>query len=99
MIAPYGRLQKKFKRPTIAIPPIRNTDEDWARTDTEKACAFANYLTNVFTPLPVNNTEDEIEIKAYLAAPCQLDPSLKLFTPIEVKHEINKISTRKTPWV
>jgi hypothetical protein len=88
---------KKFKRPTIAIPPVRNTDGGSARTDAEKTCAFANYLAKVFTPIPANITEDEIEIKAYLAASCQLDPLLKPFTPKEVKHEINKISTHKTP--
>jgi hypothetical protein len=54
MIVPYGKLRKKFKRPTVAIPPIRNTDGEWARTDTEKACAFADYLAKVFTPLPAN---------------------------------------------
>jgi hypothetical protein len=55
---------KKFKRPTVAIPPIRNSDGDWARTDTEKACTFADYLAKVFTPLPANNIEDELEINA-----------------------------------
>jgi hypothetical protein len=51
---------KKFKRPTAAIPSIKNMNGDWARTDAVKACAFANYLAKVFTPLPANNTEDEI---------------------------------------
>jgi hypothetical protein len=88
---------KKFKRPTVAIPPSRNTNGDWARTDAEKACVFANYLAKVFTPLPENNTEDELEIKAYLAAPCQLDLPLKYFSPKEVKNEINKICSRKIP--
>jgi hypothetical protein len=88
---------KKFKRPTVAIPPIRNTNKDWARSDAEKACAFANYFAKVFTPLPENNTEDGLEVKAYLAASCQLDLPLKYFSPKEVKNEINKISSRKTP--
>jgi hypothetical protein len=69
----------------VAIPPIRNTDGEWARTDTEKACAFADYLANIFTLLPANNLKDELEIQAFLDAPCQLDLPLKQFSPNEVK--------------
>jgi hypothetical protein len=72
---------KKFKKPTVPIPPIRKTDDDWARTDTEKACAFADYLAKVFTPLPANNIEDKLEINAFLDAPCQLDFPMKHFSP------------------
>jgi hypothetical protein len=88
---------EKLKRPTVAISPIRYSDGDWARTDTEKAHALADYLANVFTPLSANNTEDELEIMAYLDAPCQLDLPLKPFAPKEVKREIHYSSSRKAP--
>jgi hypothetical protein len=82
-LAPDGqsiwKATKKFKRPTVAIPPIRKTDGNWARTDTEKACAFADYLANVFTLFPANSFEDELRTKAFLEAPCLPDPPLKLF--------------------
>jgi hypothetical protein len=82
---------KKFKR------PIRKTDGNWARTDTETACALADYLANVFTPLPANSIKDELRIKAFLDAPCLPDPPLKLFSPKEVKQEITHISSYKAP--
>jgi hypothetical protein len=36
---------KKFKRPTLAIPPSRKQDRTWARTNKEKANQFAEYLS------------------------------------------------------
>jgi hypothetical protein len=88
---------KKFKRPALAILPIRKTDGNRARTDTEKACAFADYLANVFTPFPANSIEDGLRIKAFLDAPRLPDPPLKLLSPKEVKQEITHISSYKAP--
>jgi hypothetical protein len=58
---------------------------------------IADYLAKVFTPLPASNIEDELEINAFLDAPCQLDLPMKHFSPKEVKQEINNTSSYKTP--
>lgn len=39
---------KKLRRPQMPIPPIRKPNDDWARSDKEKADVFAIHLTNVF---------------------------------------------------
>ena len=41
---------RKIKRPKTFIPPIRNSDGQWARTDTEKANVFAQHFKNIFEP-------------------------------------------------
>ncbi|XP_018405166.1 PREDICTED: RNA-directed DNA polymerase from mobile element jockey-like, partial [Cyphomyrmex costatus] len=43
---------KKFKRPQQHIPPIRKPDGKWARNEFEKSKLFAEYLSDVFKPLP-----------------------------------------------
>lgn len=88
---------KKFKKPILATPPIRRTDNNWARTDEEKANLFAEYLSQVFTPLPPNNNIYDTEIETYLDAPCQMSLPIRAFTPAEVKSEIKQINTHKAP--
>jgi len=68
---------KKFKRPTMAIPPLKKPDFSWARSNMEKTNHFAQHLAKVFTPHPRNNNDDESE--AYHDTPCQLSPPLKAF--------------------
>uniref|UniRef100_A0A6M2DME9 Putative rna-directed dna polymerase from mobile element jockey n=1 Tax=Xenopsylla cheopis TaxID=163159 RepID=A0A6M2DME9_XENCH len=46
------RATKKIKGPMTAVPPLKYNDGSWARTSSEKADLFANYLENVFTPFP-----------------------------------------------
>jgi len=41
---------KRLKRPQTSIPPIRKADGSWAKSDDEKAMAFADHLQKVFTP-------------------------------------------------
>lgn len=43
---------KYLKRPQQPYPPIRLPNGDWARSDEEKAKAFADHLEGVFTPNP-----------------------------------------------
>jgi hypothetical protein len=88
---------KTRRSPTITIPPIRRVDTSWARTDPEKAQAFAHYLETVFTPLPTNDPDGEAEINDYLEASCQIGPPLKHISPKEIQQEINNTKPRKTP--
>jgi hypothetical protein len=62
---------KKFKRPTIAIPPIRNQDGSWARTNKEKTNLFADYLATVFTPNNNMDNNNEDDVETFLNASCQ----------------------------
>ena len=41
---------KNLKRPVNSNPPIRLPSGDWARSDEEKALAFASHLKEVFSP-------------------------------------------------
>jgi len=45
-----SKITKAASRTVKYIPPIRTTNGSWARTDKDKAEAFATYLTKVFTP-------------------------------------------------
>jgi hypothetical protein len=60
---------KKFKRPTIAIPPIRKQGRNWARTSKEKTNLFAEYHATVFTPNNKNNNNED-DVETFLNAPC-----------------------------
>jgi len=55
-------IHKKFKQPTMAIPPLKKPDFSWARSNMKKTNHFAKHLANVFTPHPRNDNE----IEAYL---------------------------------
>lgn len=87
---------KKFKSPTVPMPPIRRSDNNWARSNDEKANLFAEHLAQVFTlPATNNNLDDEIE--DYINAPCQLSLPMEAFSPAEVKREINLTNSFKAP--
>ena len=86
---------KKFKRPTMAIPPLRKPHFSWARSNTEKTNQFAQHLAKVFTPHPRNNNDDEIE--AYLDVPYQLSPPLKAVSSTQVHRAINQLNPQKAP--
>lgn len=81
------------------IPPIRKPDRTWARTDLEKAYAFAHHLEKVFQPLPSQAAPiEEARIKQNLEAPFQMSPLPKLFTAKEVTRMIkNNLNSKKAP--
>lgn len=87
---------KKFKRPQISVPPIRKRDNGWAKSDHEKAAAFAEYLEQVFTPFPNVNSDDN-EIENTLQVPLQMALPINHFTPEEVIHEILNVKPQKAP--
>jgi hypothetical protein len=84
---------KHLKRPTIHIPPLRKEDGSWARTNLDKANAFADYLATVFAPYPPSipvTTDTDEDITAFLTSPCQPGPPIRPFAPAEVRNMINK---------
>jgi hypothetical protein len=44
---------RKMKHPPQHIWPLQLRDNTWARTDKQKATAFAKHLTTVFRPFPI----------------------------------------------
>jgi len=52
---------RKIKQPQYQIPPIRINHNPWARTDKQKAMAFAQHLASVFQPFPSQLTATEEE--------------------------------------
>jgi hypothetical protein len=87
---------KKFKRPTIAIPPIRKHDRTWARTNREKTNLFAEHLATVFTPNNTNNANTD-DVESFLNAPCQLSPPIRVFSPTEIRKIIKTLNPHKAP--
>lgn len=45
---------KRFKRPVIHVPPLKNAQGGWAKRDEEKAELFAQHLATVFQPNEVH---------------------------------------------
>jgi hypothetical protein len=88
---------EKFKRSTIAIPPIRKQDRSWTRTNKEKTNLFAEYLATVFTPNNKNNNNNEGDVETFLNASCQLSLLIRAFTPTEVRNIINLLNPHKAP--
>jgi hypothetical protein len=91
------KVTKKFKRPTIAIPPIRKQDGSWTRTNKEKINIFADYLATIFTPNNENNNNIEDDVETFLNASCQLSLPIRAFTPKEVRNIVNLLNPHKAP--
>lgn len=88
---------RRFKRPTQPIPPIRKEDGSWARSNAEKAAAFAQHLANVFQPYPSTEPEAEREIRAYLETPLQMSLPIQAFTTYEIEKAIQNLPPHKAP--
>lgn len=93
------RATKKLKQPQQANPPIRLPDSTWAKTNQQKASAFAEHLEKVFQPFPavIPHNEEE-EIHQYLQAPFQLSPPIKKIKASEVRQIIStNLNIKKAP--
>jgi len=87
---------RRLKRPQISIPPIRKADGSWAKSDDEKARAFADHLQHVFTPHHLPNPTDAA-ITAFLDIPCQMSLPIKPFSSKEVVEALVHTSIHKAP--
>jgi len=92
----FWKTTQRLKRPQTSIPPIRKTDRSWAKSNEEKATAFADYLQQVFTPHSIPQRTDDA-ISALLDVPCQLSLPIKPFSPTEVVMAIARTNARKAP--
>jgi hypothetical protein len=85
-----------MKRPHHHIPPIPINHNSWARTDKQKATAFAEHLASVFQPFPSQLlVMAEETINNGLNAPYQMALPMKKILINEVKHIQYNINPKK----
>jgi hypothetical protein len=66
--------------------PLRTSQGTWARSNTEKARAFAEHLAEVFQAYPSENEPNEEEaLIQHLEVPYQLKPPIRHLKRAEVK--------------
>lgn len=79
-----------MNQPQLAVPSIRKND-NWARSNKEKAEVFATHLAEVFTLNPSKNSrEKEEEIQKILDKIHQSEISIKEYSMSEVRKTIMK---------
>jgi hypothetical protein len=91
------RITKTINSTTLFRPPLRKSDNTWAKTYREKAELFADYLQDVFSP---HNAEDDDTlsfINEFLKEPHQLEKPIKSFSKNEVRQTIKNLKDRKAP--
>lgn len=90
---------RRLKIPQKHNPPIKNTDNTWARNDKDKANAFSKHLENVFKPFPSElSTEERNRITDFLDVPFQMELPHCKFKTKEIKQVILKeINIKKAP--
>ena len=87
-----------MKRPQHHMPPIRINHNTWARTDKQKAMAFAEHLASVFQPFPSQlSVMEEETINNDLNAPNWMALPMKEIRINEAKHIQHKINPKKSP--
>jgi hypothetical protein len=86
-------LWKAVKKPS---PPLRTSQGTWARSNIEKAHAFAEHLANVFQPHPSENELEEDDALIHLLeTPYQLEPPINCLKRAEVQEVINSLNPKK----
>jgi len=82
-----------MKHPQQHVPPLQLHNDTWARTNKQKATAFAEHLATVFRPFPSQSTAmDEETILHGLNAPHQMALPFKIIRP----HEVVQVIQYKT---
>ena len=57
------KAMKGLKRQKIIMPPLRKDNNEWARSDKEKAEVFAEHLEETFKPFPKQSADENIKHK------------------------------------
>jgi hypothetical protein len=86
---------KHLKCPQAPVPPIRKLNNEWARSDKDKANVFATHLADVFRA-EHGHIDDDVD--NFITAPCQMSLPIRAFTPAEVTAELTKQYTQ-SPWI
>jgi hypothetical protein len=77
-------------------PPLRTSQGIWARSNVEKAHAFAEHLAKVFQPHPSENEPEEETLTQLLETPYQLEPPINRLKRAEVHEVINSLIPEKS---
>lgn len=88
---------KYLRRPKQHATPLKIHTGYWARSNREKAEAFARHLQKVFKEHPSTNEQHDREIEKFLTSPTQMCLPLKHITPKELRQEILKLQEGKCP--
>ena len=82
----------------ITSPPLRQSNNIWAKTDEEKASVFGSHLSKIFTPHPdVQDFTHIASIENSLLQPLPLSLPPKAFHPSDIIFIINRLKMRKAP--
>ena len=89
---------KRLKQPQLHIPPIKKNNEKWARSESEKAYAFAEHLHEVFQPAAQEITDqEEKELICLEEIPVQKElPTIKVKNK-EVLQILKSLQNKKSP--
>jgi hypothetical protein len=89
---------KKIKQVKKPSPPLRTSQGTWARSNVEKAHAFAEHLANTFQPHPSEiQHEEEEALMQLLEAPYQLEPPINCLKRAEFQEVIKSLYPKKSP--
>jgi hypothetical protein len=84
---------KGINRTKMHVPPLKNDDGSWAKSDKQKVSLFAAYLEETFQPLPRQTANENTTAVSKVD-----DLNIRHVTLLELKTEINNnLSIRKAP--
>lgn len=83
---------KKLKQPAMQCQPIKTTDNSWAKSNSQKAKVFSDYLADTFTPYGASIATDIDDVYT-LDDETEIPPT----TEAEICDEIKKMKPRKSP--
>lgn len=81
---------RRFKRPLVQIPPMKDEQGEWVRSDESKAELFARHLASVFQPHEINS---DINTSINYCT----RQVIEHVTPLEVTKEISNSNRKKAP--
>jgi hypothetical protein len=84
----------KIKQVKKYSAPLRTPQGTLARTNTERAHAFAKHLAKVFQPHPSENEPQEEEALTHLLETYQLKPPIKCLKRSDVQQVLNILKQR-----
>jgi hypothetical protein len=89
---------KRLKTVTKTSTPLRMPQGTWARTNADKAQAFANHLASLFQPHPPEpDSLPEDTLTSFLETPFQLEPPIQRLKRSEVQAIIKNLPPKKSP--
>lgn len=89
---------KSREKPQTSQLPIKNENGSWAKTDQERAEAFALFLSTVFTTNDdISEKDTNQEVKTFLESDLQLSLPVRSCTPAEVRRTVHELDLKKAP--